>query len=229
MHNTARRSFWVLQCILEIRLLRSVRKAAISAFMTHRCWHCVWICYEEFGTEVKMRGAVPPRFMAWYLIKHIVSLTDVRLQLLLALTFCFFALNVHYIIIVIFKGAQIFQKSTNSPKIIGARCWREASSIMSTHIFCAALQNLVARRPDELVHELRVPLDIWRLFPSYVNPYGSGLHLCSLNVILILLSGGWLTCSIPYYSMSRYPLRETWFKNGRWIQLLEARHYNYHR
>jgi hypothetical protein len=67
-----------------------------------------------------MRGAVPPRFMAWYLIKHKVSLTDVRLQLLLALTFCSFALNVHYVIIVIFKGAQIFQKSTNSPKIIGA-------------------------------------------------------------------------------------------------------------
>jgi hypothetical protein len=68
-----------------------------------------------------MRGAVPPRFMAWYLIKRMVSLTDVRLQLLLALTFCFFALNVHYIIIVIFKGAQIFQKFTNSPRNIGAR------------------------------------------------------------------------------------------------------------
>jgi len=68
-----------------------------------------------------MRGALPPRFMAWDLIKHMVSLTGVRLQLLLALIFCFFALNVHYVIIVIFKGAQIFQKSTNSHKIKGAR------------------------------------------------------------------------------------------------------------
>lgn len=144
MHNTIRRSFWVLHCIIQIRLLHSVRKAVISAFMTHRCWRCVWICYEEFGAEVKTRGVVPPRFMAWYLIKHMVSLTDVRLQLLLALTFCFFALNVHYVIIVIFKGAHIFQKSTNSPKIIGARWWREASSIMSTYVLCATLQNWVA-------------------------------------------------------------------------------------
>jgi hypothetical protein len=68
-----------------------------------------------------MRGAVPPRFMVWNLMKHMVSLTDVLSQVLLALTFYFFALNVYYVIIVIFKGAQVFQKSTNSPKIIGAR------------------------------------------------------------------------------------------------------------
>jgi len=152
LHNTTRRSFWVLRCILQIRLLHSVRKAVFSVFVTHRRWHCVWICYEEFGAIT--RGAVPPR----YLIK-----------LLLVLTFCFFALNVHDEIIVIFKGAQIFQKSTNSPRIIGARWWREASSIMSTHIFYATLQNWVALRQDDLTHGLCVLLGIWRLFSLYVG------------------------------------------------------------
>jgi len=183
-----RRSFWVLRCILQIRLLHSVRKAVVSAFVTHRCWHCVWICYEEFGAI--NRGAVPPRFMAWYLIKHMVSLTDVRLQLLLALTFCLFALNVHYVIMVIFKGAQIFQKSTNSPKIIGARWWREASSIMSTHIFYATLQNWISRRPDDLAHGLCVPLDIWRLFSLYVGPYGSGYTPMSFECRLLFVVCG---------------------------------------
>ena len=179
MHSTIRKSFWALRCVLQIRLLHSARKAVISAFMTHRCWRCVWIWYEEFGAQVKIRGAVRPQFMAWDLIRHMVSLTYVRLQLLLALTFCVFALNVHYVIIAIFKGAQIFQISTNSPKIIGAKWWREGSSILSTHIFFVTLQRWVARRPDDLAHGLRVPLDIWRLFSLYIGPYGSG-YTCVL-------------------------------------------------